>query len=391
MIIEIIVAAIIALMDVMVFIMIKKDPEKESASQLSEIEEILKKVLAQAENLPKATSTLTAEASGVKGPVGDAVAVDSEAANKKAKEVAALQEVVDEQKKKIQILEEENKSEEGAAVPDDGKLNELSSKIQTLEAQLKEYEIIEDDIADLSLFKEENISLKKELESLKGGAGASAEAEEEKPSGEAQPLVEDPQAAVDETVKAIAEEEEPEAAEPSAEAALAPNPIADDDPQAAIDKALAEAEEKETPVVEAAINPSEVTPEGSNFKESKVDKAEEYITDDILAEFSAAIDKEFGHATNKKERSEKKDKVDEKMPSEAETKNPQGAVDLAMKAASAAKEVKEAEATVSVDTDKMLEEMSALSTEAVDDSGNGLEESADLDKMAAEATNLTVK
>ena len=46
---------------------------------------------------------------------------------------------------------------------------ELLAKIKTLEGKLAEYEIIEDDIADLSNFKEENARLKKELDTLKRG------------------------------------------------------------------------------------------------------------------------------------------------------------------------------------------------------------------------------
>jgi hypothetical protein len=43
----------------------------------------------------------------------------------------------------------------------------LKAKMGEMQARLAEYEIIEDDIADLSLFKEENAKLKSELESLK--------------------------------------------------------------------------------------------------------------------------------------------------------------------------------------------------------------------------------
>lgn len=45
--------------------------------------------------------------------------------------------------------------------------SELSSRIKELESKLAEYEILEDDIADLSLYKEENARLKTELEQMK--------------------------------------------------------------------------------------------------------------------------------------------------------------------------------------------------------------------------------
>lgn len=47
------------------------------------------------------------------------------------------------------------------------KINALEEKIRDLEAKLSEYAIIEDDIADLSLYKEENAKLKAEIEELK--------------------------------------------------------------------------------------------------------------------------------------------------------------------------------------------------------------------------------
>jgi hypothetical protein len=48
---------------------------------------------------------------------------------------------------------------------------ELESKVKELSDKLSEYEIIEDDIANLSFYKNENIKLKNELEKLKGMSG----------------------------------------------------------------------------------------------------------------------------------------------------------------------------------------------------------------------------
>lgn len=52
----------------------------------------------------------------------------------------------------------------------------LKKRIGELESKLAEYEILEDDIADLSLYKEENARLRSELEAIKGGGEASAPA-----------------------------------------------------------------------------------------------------------------------------------------------------------------------------------------------------------------------
>lgn len=56
----------------------------------------------------------------------------------------------------------------------------LQEKITELQARLAEYEIIEDDIADLSMYKEENARLKAEIARLKGGE-PSAQAETSEP------------------------------------------------------------------------------------------------------------------------------------------------------------------------------------------------------------------
>ena len=57
-----------------------------------------------------------------------------------------------------------------AGQPDGTQLEALQKKLVDLEARLAEYEIIEDDIADLSHFKEENMRLRDELAALRNGA-----------------------------------------------------------------------------------------------------------------------------------------------------------------------------------------------------------------------------
>lgn len=49
----------------------------------------------------------------------------------------------------------------------DSELAELRAKLDEMQARLSEYEIIEDDIADLSMFKEENARLKTEIDDLR--------------------------------------------------------------------------------------------------------------------------------------------------------------------------------------------------------------------------------
>lgn len=65
---------------------------------------------------------------------------------------------------------------------------EMNGKLRDLEARLAEYEIISEDIADLSRYREENDNLKKELEALKaGGAQPAAAAPAAEPVVEAAP------------------------------------------------------------------------------------------------------------------------------------------------------------------------------------------------------------
>lgn len=54
----------------------------------------------------------------------------------------------------------------------------LEDKIKDLEGRLAEYEIISEDIADLSFYKEENGKLQKELEALRGAAQSAPAAPE---------------------------------------------------------------------------------------------------------------------------------------------------------------------------------------------------------------------
>lgn len=114
----------------------------------TKIEDSLKKILSQTQGAIVQVSSSTAASGGAtSGP-----------------ELANLKKELEERMKII----EELRSQVGSAKSDDHS-GELLAKIKTLEGKLAEYEIIEDDIADLSHFKEENSRLKKELESIKRG------------------------------------------------------------------------------------------------------------------------------------------------------------------------------------------------------------------------------
>lgn len=143
----------------------------------------------------------------------------------------------------------------------------LQAKLVELQAKLAEYEIIEDDIADLSMYKEENKKLKAELATLKAAVEtAQTQVHAASVSVEAAPRAEDPvqaaQAAVkaslppqekfeldkndsvmNEFAQAISGAPEPELPDTSFESQLvvsSDSPLAD--PQAAIDAIMTQAQ-----------------------------------------------------------------------------------------------------------------------------------------------------
>lgn len=213
---------------------IKEESETEIQSgQLDQLEETLKKILengvavkgavappAASDSPAEVTASPKAEASGE----GVVSGVSSE-------ELESLKAEVKDRESTIEQLKAELSKAKGSS--DDSGLKE---KIQTLEDRLAEYEIIEDDIADLSTYKEENARLKEELEKLKAG-GASAAVSEEP---ESEPEVQDEPEPVAETEAEAEFEAEPEVAEEEAVeepedelADLAASLV--DEPEAAVD------------------------------------------------------------------------------------------------------------------------------------------------------------
>jgi hypothetical protein len=201
----------------------------------------------------------------------------------------------------------------------------LSARIKELEAKLAEYEILEDDIADLSLYKEENARLKSELDRVKGGEGA-ASAPQPEPAAEVEPPKGDD--IVAEFAQAV--DQKPEPPPEGADKIEIPDtgdPMADFESTVKLEKKLA-GEPAAAPAKPAAAEAAPAAPAAGGGAQAEAD--------DLFAEFSAGGE----------------------------------------------------EGGAALDTDKMMAEMAALvSMEPA--SGNALEESIDTDKMAAEATSFT--
>lgn len=234
----------------------------------------------------------------------------------------------------------------------------LSGRIEELEAKLAEYEILEDDIADLSLYKEENTRLRGELERMRGGAPAPAAA----PAPES-------------VAVGLAEEADIAASEP----------IGFKPKVQITEESLAEAmgldEEADGPgediVAEFAQAVQEVVPATGNASPNL------QSTGDPLADFAAAVNLEkkmTGEpvaAEAPVPSSPPNLKVVPNLPKEATGEGDDLFAEFAQPPV---------EEAGSLDTDKMMAEMAALVS--MEPSSSALEEDIDTDKMAIEANTL---
>lgn len=172
----------------------------------SEIEEKLKKILENQSSFKTVTPENVAT-SAVPAAEGAPIAVvDTQELEKLRNEIKQKELAIEELKKASAA------SAAGGASASKEDTKKFEDKIKELEGRLQEYEIISEDIADLSFYKEENARLQKEL-GAKGGSSAPASA----PTPVAPASVEPP-AAVEVTPTAV----DAEAAAAAAAAEMAP-------------------------------------------------------------------------------------------------------------------------------------------------------------------------
>lgn len=158
----------------------------------SQIEKALQKIL---ENQNHSKESHSAEGARMNT---DLDALDREASETSSMEIQELRSSLSESHKKIEKLQTQlqeavqkaTELAEASAAPAESskESEEFKNKIRDLEARLSEYEIIAEDIADLSRYRDENEQLKKDLEALKGGGSvvlASAPAESAPASSQA--------------------------------------------------------------------------------------------------------------------------------------------------------------------------------------------------------------
>lgn len=246
-------------------------------------------------------------------------------------------------KKELSARDEEIKALKASGGASPGLSEEaakLAARLKELEAKLAEYEILEDDIADLSLYKEENVRLRKEVEGLRGGAPVSAPAPAAAPAAElaAAPAVAADAGAPDDIVAefadAVAQGAAPEAAIPETPPLIkvpdTGNPMNDFEAAVKMEKKLTQ-----TAAPTPAPTPAPVTAAPTAAAAPASASTE---SDDLFAELAE--------------------------PPKAEV------------------------AEGDLDTEKMMAEMAAL-VSLDPASGNALEEGIDTDKMAAEAGAFT--
>jgi hypothetical protein len=209
-----------------------------------------------------------------------------------------LTSALNEKEKVIADLRSEIKNLQEKA-PAAGEPGDLQAKVKELTEKLSEYEIIEDDIANLSFYKTENTKLKNELEKLKGAAAANTEAAIEEINSKAAPVAREPAA--------------PSAPEP-APAPVSPAP-ASATPAPADDSILNEFEE--------AVKQKEALEKSAVISESAPSSSVNSSESDLLNEFEKAVEKELTPAPAKESAPEpvtdiNTDKLSEKLVQEVE-------------------------------------------------------------------------
>jgi len=144
-------------------------PEDSAGSALdtAQIEKTLQKILeAQALAKTAAGKASAAVSDDLNVDIGMDIGGDSEKAGEALKELEQVRSKLVESQKQIEVLQAQvSAAPATASVEGLGAGNE--EKIRELEARLSEYEIISEDIADLSRFKEENEKLKLELSQMR--------------------------------------------------------------------------------------------------------------------------------------------------------------------------------------------------------------------------------
>lgn len=321
------------------FVAAKEEVQSGGSANLGDLEETLKKLLEKANAVP---AGLPASADG------------SDAAQLVA-EINTLKLELDQKKKEIEDIKAAPVASGAVASATAGMSEEdkanLEAKIKELEGKLSEYEIISEDIADLSFYKEQNTKLQKELEALKAGGGATPPAAAAAVT-EAKSSAAEPEIAGKAKVTPPAEPEQAEVLSAAVEPVVAST--------APVEEAAPAAPAAAEPAPAVEVAPSEPA----------------LVDDDLLAEFAAAIEKQKSGedepaTTVAADSAEPVKSQEASAPSESSSTEDAAAVDLG-----------------SLDMDKVIAEASGIQVPTqdvkVEDAlGTGLDESKLLEEAAA--------
>lgn len=154
------------------------------------------------------------------------------------------------------------------------KLETVTKERDELKERLMEYEIIEEDLANLKRLQQENVQLKKTIEALKRGEEVPEEVPIEEPPAEEPPA------------------EEPPTEEPPTEEAVTEEVIAEEAPveEVAVEEAPVETEEApvEEEKVEAAASDEEAPEEGEE-EEEEGEEGDQKSAEELLSEFEKML------------------------------------------------------------------------------------------------------
>jgi hypothetical protein len=199
-------------------------------ADLKELEETLKKVLEKAGNMQPMVM-----------PTGDmsegdlaALAASQDQIRKLSAEIGNLKSDLSNKQHQMEEMARNAAAAPAGGAGDSmpaGEKSALENQIKELQGKLSEYEIISEDIADLSFYKEQTSKLQKEVEALKAGGGTApvvaAPAPMAAPKVEAAPAAEAQPSRVDDDILAdfAAAVEDQKAAKSAAAAAATPAPV----------------------------------------------------------------------------------------------------------------------------------------------------------------------
>lgn len=271
MIIQVLIPLVLVLVLILAYRSFSMDDDDEATSgsgvSAKDLEATLAKVLEKAHLVP--TAAAASQMAGVK---------DDAQAQNLLKEIDRLKAELAEAKTGLEKAKTDSAGAPtagAAAAPDTEKLNK---QLEEMKARLAEYEIIAEDIADLSFYKEQTAKLQKEVETLKGGQPAAPAAAQTNVVPANAPVKEE-EISIAGSAKATAATqavaEEPKVEEPKTEAAVA-----------------TPAEAK--PAEAAPAKPAEPANDQMLAADGPAPKQNEEGFDNILEEFNAVVEEKTG-------------------------------------------------------------------------------------------------